>query len=160
MVKRSWLLLSCLVWGAAFAQLSVQTNVPEGSELRISHAKLSFDLGRVAFPPLAFPYSFAPTDLTDEPIIIELVSNIEGGWRLRVDFAGLVSAEGNVLLPSQIVYRLNGAGEWLTLGPSIDLLTGQGLRDERHQLELRLRLLGNERPGTYRGTLFFSLAPL
>lgn len=160
MVKRSWLLLSCLVWGVAFAQFSVQTNVPEGSTLRIGQQEISLDLGQVAFPPLAFPAYF---DLTrpGSPITINLFSNIAGGWALRVNFTGLESRE-DLLLPSQIEYRLNGVGDWLPLGPSINLLNSYGASTdfENHRLELRLRLLGNERPGSYEGRLVFSLAPL
>jgi hypothetical protein len=160
-LMRSLLLLACLVWGAAQAQVSLEVNVPEGSALRISQAQLGLDLERVAFPPLAFPAYFEVTDPA-EPITIELFSSIAGGWKLRVEFAGLESEEGNLLLPSQIVYRLNGAGDWLPLGPSVTLLTGQGVSTayERHTLELRLKLLGNERPGAYEGALVFSLAPL
>jgi|GEM_PF-165914 len=160
---RSWLLLSCLVWGVAFAQLQVEVVIPEGSALRIiSPAVVNFDLTTVAFPPLAFPAYFEATDPA-APITIELFSNIAESWRLEVDFAGLLSADGgNLLPPSQIVYRLNGVGEWMPLGPSVTLLTGQGASTayERHVLELRLKLYGNERPGSYEGTLVFRLVPL
>lgn len=162
---RSWLLLSCLVWGVAFAQLQVEVVIPEGSALRIiSPAVVNFDLTRVAFPPLAFPAYFEATDPA-APITIELFSNIAGGWALTVDFEGLVSDAGDVLLPSQIAYRLNGVngdGDWLPLGPSIRLLTGlvASTAYERHVLELRLQLFGNERPGSYEGTLVFRLVPL
>lgn len=157
-IKR--LLLSCLASGVAFAQLSLEVNIPEGSALRISHQEVSFDLEQVGFPPPAFPAYFGPTDPT-VPISIELFSNIEGGWALTVGFAGLVGEEGALLLPSQLEYRLDD-GVWLSLGPSITLLTGQGasVGFAQHRLELQLQLLGNERPGAYEGTLVFSLVPL
>jgi len=150
--------LAVLTLGNAHAQVSLGATIPEGSALLVSHDEVAFDLSQTAFPPPSFPWPFEPT-APEEPIEIQLYSNLEGGWALTVEFDGLLSDDGALLLPSQVRYRLDGAGDWFPLGQVVTLLSGYGVSHDyqRHLLEFRLELMGNERPGTYAGTLVFSL---
>jgi hypothetical protein len=150
--------LAGIVLAVAFAQLPVGATIPEGSALVINHDQVVFDLSRTAFPPPSFPWTFEPT-APQEPIELQLYSNLEGGWALTISFDGLFGPDGDVLLPSQVRYRLDGAGDWFALAPAVTLVSGYGVSHDyqRYLLELQLQLFGNERPGTYEGTLIFSL---
>jgi hypothetical protein len=151
--------LAAVAFGGVHAQVSLGATIPEGSALLLSHDEVVFDLSQTAFPPPSFPWVFEPT-APEGPVEIQLYSNLEGGWALSVEFDGLLSEEGALLLPSQVRYRLDGAGAWLPLGQLVTLLSGYGVSHDyqRHLLEFRLELMGNERPGAYAGTLVFSLS--
>lgn len=150
--------LALLLMGGAHAQLSFGATIPEGSALIVSHDDVEFDLSQTPYPPPSFPWSFEPT-APEGPLEIQLYSNLDGGWALTVEFEGLLSDDGALLLPSQVRYRLDGSGEWFPLGQVVTLLSGYGVSHDyqRHLLEFRLELMGNERPGAYAGTLVFSL---
>lgn len=157
----SALAIAALGSGLATAQVPVGVDLPEGSALTISHEVLTFDLTETPFPPASFPAFFEPTDV-EEPLELRLFSNLEGGWVVEMAFEGLLEGDSDAFIgPSQVEYRVDG-GPWFELAPSVTLVNGQGATDgyESHQIEFRLRLEGNESPGSYEGTLIFHLARL
>lgn len=155
-MKQLHLLLLLAFSSLAFSQVSVGAEVPGSSVITVSNDKVVFDLSGQAYPPAEFP-AYYPLE---ESIGVRLFSNVDGNWILNAELpSGLVSVGGNTILASQIEYSLDG-GDWFALGPRVVLLSGSGLSSdyETHALELRLKLVGNERPGSYQGLLNLTLA--
>ncbi|GAB5601516.1 hypothetical protein FJNA_00400 [Thermus sp. FJN-A] len=157
MRKVIWLLGLGLV---ALAQVPIGVNLPEGSALTLSAEEVVFDLARTGYPPPTFPFAYAPT-APSGPLTLSVFSNLEGGWTVEVLAEPLVADGGKLLSPSQLEVRVNG-GPWTPLGPRTVLLTGSGPSGgyQRHLVEVRLILTGQEAPGVYRGSLVFALSRL
>lgn len=150
---KHFFLTLALLTTLACAQVPVGVELPEGSVITLSEDKVSFELE--SFPPPEFPAYYTLSD----PLVLRLYSNVSGSWTLEGDLGeGLVTAGGLTIPAAQLEYRLDG-GLWFALAPRVVLLSGQGVSEgfESHSLELRLKLVGNERPGLYQGILDLSL---
>jgi hypothetical protein len=147
--------------GLINAQVGVGVEIPEGTTITLSSERVVFDLGVQGFPPPEFPYFYEPTAPT-EPVTLRLFSNISGNWQLEVSMSGgFTGAGGRVIPVTQLEYRLNG-GSWLPMASRVALVSGSGASSayETHTLELRLKLVGNEAPGSYEGVLNFTFVQL
>lgn len=152
-----WLICCSLLLSQA--QLPVGAEVPAGSVLTLSEDKVVFDLVTQGYPPPAFPAFYT----LSEPIVISFFSNVDGNWTIEAGISGGLLSQNGALIPAaQLEYRLDGAGEWRPLGQRVVLLTrlSASAAYEKSLLELRLKLIGNERPGRYQGVLEFSLTGL
>lgn len=152
-----WLLGSLLF--IAQAQLPVGADIPAGSVIKLSQDKVVFDLESQPYPPPKFPAYYE----LNEPVVVSFFSNIDGNWNMEAGLSGgLVNQDGPAIPASQLEYRLNGFGEWRPLGQNIILLTrlSASAAYEEVLLELRLKLVGNERPGRYQGVLELTLTGL
>ncbi|GLV46967.1 hypothetical protein TJA_01430 [Thermus sp. LT1-2-5] len=154
------LLALALVLGFAWAQVPIGVNLPEGSSLSLSAEEVVFDLTQAPYPPPQFPYAYPPTRPSGA-LSLRLFTNLEGGFALEVEATPLLSETGAEIPAAQVEYRLNG-GPWIPLGPKVILLTGTGPTAgyQTYALEFRLVLTGQEVPGTYRGSLLFTLSRL
>lgn len=153
--------LTCI----ALAQTDIGVEIPEGSSMTLSATAFRFDLSGSDYPPPEFPAYYLPVAVDEgtgaareDGAELRVFSNVGGNWRVAIGFDGLRTAAGDLLPPDRLEYRLGG-GPWRAFAPSTTLLTGSGqtLGYEEARLELRLRLEGDERPGSYRGTLIFTL---
>lgn len=158
---RPWLLVAlvcvaCLA-GRAQGQPLLGLSVPEGSALTLSADTVVFDLRDAAYPPAAFPAWYAPSRPT-APVTLDLFTNIESSWLVVAGFEGLLREDGTALPADRIEFRVDG-GPWVPFGRSTTLATGRGATPGylHYDLEFRLRLEGDERPGVYQGVLLFSL---
>jgi len=144
----------------AWAQLPLQVLYPSGSALELSAQEVVFDLVSRGFPPRDLPAYYLPRR-PEGPIALRLFSNLEEAWVLSAELEPLATENGHWLLPDRIELRLDG-GPWLPLQleKGTVLLMGSGPTNgyEEHRLELRLKIVGDEVPGTYSGVLVLSLS--
>lgn len=154
------LLALWLSLGLALAQVPIGVNLPEGTSLSLSAEEVVFDLAQAPFPPPSFPFAYGPSRPSGA-LTLRLFTNLEGGFALEVEAGPLVAPNGAEIPIGQVEYRLNG-GPWIPLGPRVVLLTDTGPTGgyRNHTLEFRLVLTGREAPGTYRGSLLFTLSRL
>ncbi|MEN2981823.1 MAG: hypothetical protein ABDH20_04400 [Thermus sp.] len=149
-----------LLWGLGLAQVPIGVNLPEGTSLSLSTEEVVFDLTQAPFPPPSFPFAYPPSRPLG-PLSLRVFTNLEGGFAVEVQAGSLLSERGGEIPAGQLEYRLDG-GPWIPLGPRVVLLTGSGPTGgyRTHTLEFRLVLTGRETPGTYRGSLLFTLSRL
>ncbi|WP_293178663.1 hypothetical protein [Oceanithermus sp.] len=149
-----------LLGSPALAQLPLQVLYPSGSALELSAREVVFDLVSAGFPPRDLPAYYPPHE-PEGPIVLRLFSNVEEAWVLSAELEPLASKDGRWLPPDRIELRLDG-GPWLPLGSRTVLLMGSGPTGgyEEHRLEVRLKVVGDEVPGTYSGALVLSLSRL
>ncbi len=142
------------------AQMPLQVEFPSGSSLQISSQEVAFDLSRSGFPPRDLPAYYRPQE-PEGSLELRLFSNIEGGWSLAARMDPLARSDGEWLPPGRLEVRCDG-GPWLPLSSAVVLLTGSGVTGgyQAHTIELRLKVLGDELPGSYQGVLVFSLSRL
>lgn len=159
-MTRRLLALAVLLGVLARAQVPVVLEFPEGSALELSAAEVTFDLARLGYPPQQLPAHYPPT-APGEPPVLRLFSNLEGAWALEAELSDLATPDGDWLPADRVEVRLNG-GPWLPLGSPVRLWLGEGpTRGYREGvLEFRLRVVGDERPGRYRGVLVLRLLRL
>ena len=150
-------LLTCVLLSLTHAQVAVGVEIPTDTTITLSEETLTFDLEAQGYPPESFPARYTSKE---GEVKLKLFSNIAGGWALNVALAsGLVGPNGVTIPVAQLATRVDG-GSWQPLAAEVALLTSSGVGEETHTLELRLELIGNERPGTYQGVLSFSLTGL
>ena len=160
-MRRTRSFLACLLLGlilnVSHAQVAVGVEIPTDTTITLSEETLTFDLAAQGYPPESFPARYTAKEGEVE---IKLFSNIAGGWALNVSLENGLVGPNNATIPvAQLATRVDG-GSWQALAEKVTLLTSSGVGEETHTLELRLELLGNERPGTYQGVLSFSLTSL
>jgi len=144
----------------AAAQVPLQVEFPSGSSLQLSSQEVVFDLSKSGFPPRDLPAYYRPQE-PEGALELRLFSNIEGGWLLTAKMDPLARPDGEWLPPERLELRCDG-GPWLPLSSAVVLLTGSGATGgyQAHTIELRLKVLGDELPGSYQGVLVFSLSRL
>lgn len=153
------MLLSAAV--TATAQVSVGASIPETASLTISHDRVVFDLAAAVYPPAEFPAYYMPTDPEpgSEPMTFTVFTNLSR-WAVVVDFTGLYNERENVALPSrQLEYSLDGVTWRPFSAGGVNVVVGQGPTTvhQTYELAVRLRIDGSEPPGTYVGSLTFTL---
>jgi len=144
----------------AWAQLPLQVEFPAGSSLQLSNKNIIFNLEKNGFPPRELPAYYYPVEPA-EGLELRLFSNLEGSWTLSAGLEPLLGDNEKWLLPERIEVRMDG-GPWLPLSSSVVLLAGSGPTGgyQIHTVEFRLRIEGDELPGSYQGVLIFSLSRL
>jgi len=150
-----------LALATAAAQVGVGAAIPEAASLTISHDQVAFDLSAAVYPPARFPAYYSPTDPEPaaETMSFTVFTNLSR-WTVVVTFDGLYNERENVILPAdQLEYSLDGV-TWhpFALG-SNTIVVGRGPTPvhETYPFGVRLRIDGAEPPGTYVGSLTFSL---
>ncbi|WP_457629867.1 hypothetical protein [Oceanithermus sp.] len=153
-------LLAAFLFSLAWAQLPLQVEFPTGSSLQLSSRELSFDLSKSGFPPRELPAYYYP-QAAGGGTELRLFSNLAGGWALTAGLEPLAGPGGNWLPPDRVEVRIDG-GPWLPLSTAVVLLVGSGPTGgyQEHLVEFRLRVSGDELPGSYQGVLVFSLSRL
>lgn len=164
----SWLvplvvIIGLLLGSKAVAQISVGAEFPETTSLSISHSMVSFDLASASYPPASFPAYYYPTepDPVSDSMTFTVFTNLES-WSVDVDFPGLFNELDNAALPvDRLEYSTNGGSTWHAFALGGNTIV-QGLaRTESYatyDFAIRLRVEGDEAPGTYIGVLTFTLA--
>lgn len=165
---------SCLLAAALLASfvqsqgigLGVTADFPGVGSLRVDPVEIHFELNEEQYPPPEFPWYYSPRHENpdwDGVIHLDVNANL-GSWLVTAEFHGLVNEQENLLLPaSQLQYRVDEAGQWesFELGSTTLLIGVPGQFDaatESHEVQLRLEVTGRETPGSYTGTLLFTLA--
>lgn len=144
------------------AGVGIAVEFPQVGSLSISHAEVTFDLSASTFPPREFPGYYLPIS-PSEPMTFSVTSNASN-WMVTAEFTGLFNVDENTMLaPDQLQYRIDGS-DWFALGASAVTLAmgsasshGPSATPQQHTLELRLVVWGTEAPGSYEGTLTFTL---
>lgn len=146
--------------------LGVTADFPGVGSLRVDPVEIHFDLSDELYPPPEFPSYYSPRHENldwDGVIHLDVNANL-GSWLVTAEFHGLVNEQDNVLLPaSQLQYRVDESEQWesFVLGNTTLLMGVPGQLDaatESHTLQLRLEVTGQETPGSYTGTLLFTLS--
>ena len=159
-MKKVFLAAALLFCSLAWAQLPLQVEFPTGSSLELSSRDVVFDLRKTGFPPRELPAYYYPVEPADG-LSLRLFSNLEGGWVLTAGLEPLAGRKGNWLPPERVEVRLDG-GPWLPLSSGVVLMVGSGPTGgyQKHTIEFRLQVRGDELPGSYQGVLVFSLSRL
>lgn len=154
--------LALLLAANAHTQVGVGVEIPESGTMTVSHSTVLFDLASDGYPPASFPAYYLPTDPDPQSdhMSFSVFSNL-GNWTVDVVFPGLYNELDNVILaPDRLEYSTDEGTTWHAFSLGANTLV-QNLDGSASAVTvpfmIRLRLVGDEAPGSYSGVLTFSL---